>query len=145
MMDIQASLGLHQMKRIDDYLKRREEIWEMYNKAFSCLPVFCPAEPEKDTVHARHLYTLLIDTDKINKTRDTVQQELHELNIGTGIHFISLHLHDYYRKTYGFKPEDFPNSKWISERTISVPLSAKLNDDDVDTVIGAIEKTLTRP
>ena len=144
MMDIQASLGLHQMNRIDKYLKKREQIWETYNKAFSSLPVICPTDPEKDTVHARHLYTLLIDTEKINKTRDMVQQELHELNIGTGIHFISLHLHDYYRKTYGYKENDFPNAKWISERTISLPLSAKITDEDAEAVIGSVEKILTQ-
>jgi dTDP-4-amino-4,6-dideoxygalactose transaminase len=102
----------------------------------------CPAEPEKDTVHARHLYTLLIDTEKMNKTRDAVQQELHELNIGTGIHFISLHLHDYYRKTYGFKPDDFPNAKWVSERTLSLPLSPKLTDEDVVDVIRTVKEIL---
>lgn len=144
MMDIQASLGIHQMKRIDKYLKRRKEIWEKYNSAFSDLPVFCQPKPEKNTVHARHLYTLLIDIDKIKKTRDDVQQELHELNIGTGIHFISLHLHDYYRKTYGFKPDDFPNAKFISERTISLPLSAKLTDEDVEDVIDAIKNVVTK-
>jgi dTDP-4-amino-4,6-dideoxygalactose transaminase len=142
MMDIQASLGLHQMKRVNQYLKRREEIWERYNAAFSDLPVLCPAEPEKDTVHARHLYTLLIDTEKTNKTRDTVQQELHELNIGTGIHFISLHLHDYYRKTYGYKPDNFPNAKWISERTLSLPLSAKLSERDVEQVVTTVTEVL---
>jgi dTDP-4-amino-4,6-dideoxygalactose transaminase len=142
MMDIQASLGIHQMKRIDKYLKRRKEIWEKYNSAFSNLPVFCPAEPEKNTVHARHLYTLLIDIDKIKKTRDDVQQELHERNIGTGIHFISLHLHDYYRKTYGFNPDDFPNAKFVSDRTISLPLSAKLTDGDVGDVIEAVRGIL---
>ena len=67
MMDIQASLGIHQMKKIDTYLNRREEIWKMYNDSFSTLPVICPADPEKDTVHARHLYTLLIDIDTIKK------------------------------------------------------------------------------
>jgi len=142
MMDIQASMGIHQMKKIDKYLKRREEIWERYNSVFSSLPAFCPVEPEKNTVHARHLYTLLIDIDKIKKTRDDVQQELHELNIGTGIHFISLHLHDYYRKTYGFKPDDFPNAKFISDRTISLPLSAKLTDGDVEDVIEAAREII---
>ncbi len=142
MMDIQASLGIHQMKRIDKYLKRRKEIWEKYNSAFSNLPVSCPAQPEKNTVHARHLYTLLIDIDKIKKTRDDVQQELHELNIGTGIHFISLHLHDYYRKTYDFKPDDFPNAKFISDRTISLPFSAKLTDVDVGDVIEAVSEVV---
>jgi len=142
MMDIQASLGIHQLKRIDKYLKRREEVCGKYNSAFSNLPVSCPAEPEKNTVHARHLYTLLIDIDKIKKTRDDIQQELHELNIGTGIHFISLHLHDYYRKTYDFKPDDFPNAKYISDRTISLPFSAKLMDEDVEDVIEAVRGVL---
>jgi dTDP-4-amino-4,6-dideoxygalactose transaminase len=142
MMDIQASLGIHQLKRIDKYLKRREKIWEQYNKAFSKLPVICPIEPEKDTVHARHLYTLLLDIDRIGKSRNEVQQQLHELNIGTGIHFISIHLHDYYRKTYRFKPEDFPNAKFISERTLSLPFSAKLSDSDIDDVIKATVKVL---
>jgi dTDP-4-amino-4,6-dideoxygalactose transaminase len=139
MMDIQASLGIHQMKRVDHYMNRREEIWEQYNKAFSNLPVICPIEPEKDTVHARHLYTLLLDIDRIGKSRNELQQELHDLNIGTGIHFISIHLHDYYRKTYGFKPLDFPNANFISERTISLPLSPKLSKRDVEDVITAVK------
>lgn len=143
MMDIQASLGIHQMKKINEYLKRREEIWKMYNDAFSNLPVIRPTEPEGDTVHARHLYTLLIDIDKVKKTRNHVQQELHELNIGTGIHFISLHLHDYYRKTYGFKPDDFPNARFISDRTISLPFSAKLSNQDVQDVIEAVTHILS--
>jgi dTDP-4-amino-4,6-dideoxygalactose transaminase len=104
--------------------------------------VSCPAPPEHNTVHARHLYSLLIDIDKIKKTRDNVQQELHELNIGTGIHFMSLHLHDYYRKTYSFDPDDFPNAKWISDRTISLPLSAKLTDEDVEDVVKAARKVI---
>ena len=142
MMDIQASLGIHQMKRIDKYLKKREQIWEQYTEAFSKLPVICPMEPEKDTVHARHLYTLLLDIDRIGKSRNEVQQELHNLNIGSGIHFISIHLHDYYRKTYGFKPEDFPNAKFISDRTLSLPFSAKLSDRDINDLTKAVVKVL---
>ncbi len=143
MMDIQASLGIHQMKRVDKYLKRREEIWELYNGAFADLPVVTPAPPERDTVHARHLYTLLIDIKKAGMTRDEVQRRLHDMKIGTGIHFISLHLHEYYQKTFGFKPDDFPNAKFISERTLSLPLSAKLADKDVEAVISAVRKILS--
>lgn len=135
MMDIQASLGIHQLKRIDHYLERRKQIWDMYSTALSGLPVTCPTDPEKDTVHSRHLYTLLIDIDKVGKTRDQVQQQLHELNIGTGIHFVSLHLHDYYRKTYKLKPENFPTATFISNRTISLPFSAKLSEVDVKDII----------
>lgn len=142
MMDIQAAMGLHQLKRIDSYLKRREQIWKRYNETFSDLPVFLPAPVDPDTIHARHLYTLLLDIDRLSMSRDHFQQALYEMNIGTGIHYISLHLHDYYRNTYDFKPEDFPVAKFISERTISLPFSAKLTDNDVEDVIKSIRYLL---
>jgi dTDP-4-amino-4,6-dideoxygalactose transaminase len=142
MMDIQASLGIHQIKRVGKYLKRREEIWKQYDEAFADLPVIRPAPTEPDTIHARHLYTLLIDTDGTGMTRDQVQQRLHEMNIGTGIHFVSLHTHEYYRNRFEFKPGDFPNAKFISDRTISLPLSAKLTDRDVADVIEAVRRSL---
>lgn len=140
--DLQASLGIHQLPRIGKYLKRREEIWKRYDEAFADLPVITPAPPAPDTVHARHLYTLLIDAAAAGMTRDDVQQALHRENIGTGIHFIAVHLHKYYRETYGYTRGDFPNAEFISDRTISLPLSASLTDVDVDDVIAAVRKVL---
>ncbi|MCX8043578.1 MAG: DegT/DnrJ/EryC1/StrS family aminotransferase [Desulfobacterota bacterium] len=142
MMDLQAALGIHQLKRIETYLQRREEIWNRYDAAFRGLPVIVPAPPEPDTRHARHLYAPLLRLEELRVDRDTVQQELHRMNIGTGIHFISLHLHPYYRNTYGYKPDDFPNARYVSERTLSLPLSAKLSDDDVEDVITAFTSVL---
>lgn len=144
MMDIQAAIGIHQLKKVSIYLKRREEIWHKYNEAFSELPVIVPIPPEEDTVHARHLYTLLLDLDKLQQGRDTLQHALYNENIGTGIHFISLHLHKYYAKTYGYRCGDFPNAEFISERTISLPLSAKLSDQDVEDVITAVKRVVKR-
>lgn len=144
MMDIQAAMGIHQLKRIESYLKRREEIWKRYDEAFKDLPVQIPAAPEKETKHARHLYTILLKLEDLNADRDTVQQALYEENIGTGIHFVSLHLHPYYHDTYGYKRDDFPNSLYVSERTISLPLSAKLTDEDVRDVINAVTGVLDR-
>ena len=142
MTDMQASIGIHQLPRIDRYLERRQQIWEMYDVAFADLPVVTPLAPEPDTVHARHLYSILIDIDRIKISRDQVQQKLHEMNIGTGIHFVSLHLHEYFKKAFGFEPDDFPNAKYISERTISLPLSPKLTDEDVEDVISAVREVL---
>ncbi|RJP71103.1 MAG: DegT/DnrJ/EryC1/StrS family aminotransferase [Candidatus Abyssobacteria bacterium SURF_17] len=138
MMDIQAAIGVEQMKRVDKYLARRNEIWARYDDAFADLPVTRPEPPEPDTVHARHLYTLLLDIEKTGMTRDEFQQRLHDMNIGTGIHFISVHLHKYYRETFGYKRGDFPNAEWISDRTISLPLSARLTDKDVEDVAEAV-------
>ena len=70
--------------------------------------------------------------------------ELHERGIGTGVHYRALHLHQYYRERFGYKPEDFPNANWISERTFSIPLSATLSDDEVDRVISNINDLLRK-
>lgn len=143
MMDIQAALGIHQLSRVEKYLKRREEIWQRYDEAFSDLPVIIPAPPEPNTRHARHLYTLLLDIEQFGVDRDSFQQALYYENIGTGIHFISLHLHPFYKNTYGYKRGDFPNAEFISDRTISLPLSAKLSNEDVEDVVRAVKKIIT--
>jgi len=140
MTDMQASLGIHQLKRVEYNLKRREEIWSRYDESFKDLPFILPGKIEDDTRHARHLYTLLVDLDKIRINRDQFIEALHYENIGAGIHFISLHLHPYYKETYCYKKEDFPNAAFISDRTFSIPLSPKLTDKDVDDVIKAIKK-----
>jgi len=144
MMDIQASLGIHQLKRIENYYKRRKEIWQRYDEAFCNLPLDTPPPPEENTRHAYHLYTILLRLEELNTDRDTIQQVLFEEKIGTGIHFISLHLHPYYQKTFGFKKDDFPNAAYVSERTISLPFSANLSDEDVDDVITTVTKVLKK-
>ena len=142
MMDIQAAIGYHQLQRIGRYLGMREHIWQCYDEAFQDLRVTTPLPPEPDTVHARHLYTLLLDIDRLKITRDEFLQRMHERNIGTGVHFISVHQHPYYRETFGFQTNDFPTATYISERTVSLPLSAKLTDEDVADVIAAVREAL---
>ncbi len=142
MMDLQASLGVHQLARVEASLVRREEIWARYDQAFADLPVFLPAPAERDTRHARHLYTLLLDIDRLRATRDQVQLALHKQRIGTGVHYKAVHLHQYYRQTFSYKPGDFPNAAWISDRTLSLPLSPKLTQEDVESVVLAVRNTL---
>lgn len=142
MMDIQAAMGVHQLKRVNRYWKHRQYIWEKYNEAFNGHPCITPATPESDTRHAYHLYTPLIDIDKIGKSRDWVLDALTAENIGVGVHYLPVHLHPFYRKTFGWKEGDFPNAEWIGERTLSLPLSAALNEKDVDNVIEAFQKVL---
>lgn len=144
MMDIQAAIGLHQLARVDENLRRRNEIWHYYNEAFSEQPVGIPAPDEPNTVHARHLYTLMVDQDLCGISRDEFMQKLYQMNIGTGVHYFGVHLHPYYRDRFGFKPEDFPASTWISERTVSIPLSPKLTDLNVEQVINGVKRALSR-
>lgn len=138
MTDIQAALGIHQLPRVAENAKRRRDIWALYDNAFRDLPVIRPAPVQEHTVHARHLYTLLVGTDELGKTRDQVMNELIRLNIGTGVHYTALHLHPYYRLTFGHKRGDFPNAEFIGDRTLSLPFSGKLTDEDVSDVVNAV-------
>ena len=144
MMDLQAAIGIHQMVKFEKMQEARTKIWKRYDEAFKSLPLKIPAPPDNDTTHAHHLYTILCDLDKITVDRDRIQQALHKENIGTGIHFIAVPQHPYYRNTYGFTSGDFPNANQISDRTISLPLSAKLTAKDVDDVIEAVTKVFIR-
>lgn len=142
MMDIQAAIGIHQLRRIDDYWRRRQAIWHIYNEALRDLPVFLPAEPEENTRHAYHLYTLLLDLDKLKISRDQFLDEMTKRNLGVGVHYIALHLHPFYQKEFGYQEGDFPNAEWVSERTVSLPLSPKLTNADVNDVIAAVKDIL---
>lgn len=142
LMDLQAAIGIHQLKKFDKMQKRRKEIWDRYNEAFQDLPIELPSPVEKDTIHAFHLYGILVRLEKLKVKRDLILNALHKENIGSGVHFVSLHLHPYYKKLFHFKKNDFPNSTYISDRTISLPLSAKLKDKDVEDVINAVRKVL---
>ena len=143
MMDIQAAIGIHQLPRIDRYRETREKIWNKYNNSFRDLPVVTPASPEPDTRHAYHLYTLILDTDRTKITRDRFLEEMTRRNIGVGVHYVSLHLQPFYEKLYGYRPEDLPGSAWISERTVSLPLSAGMSEEDSEDVIEAVKDILS--
>jgi dTDP-4-amino-4,6-dideoxygalactose transaminase len=127
---------------VEANLGRRRQIWTRYDQAFAGLPVFVPAPEEEGTRHARHLYTLLLDIDRLRAGRDEIQAALHRQRIGTGIHYRALHMHHYYREAFGYAPGGLPNAGWISDRTLSLPLSPKLTDHDIETVIFAVRRTL---
>lgn len=142
MMDLQAAIGIHQLKRVESYWERRKQIWHIYNDAFSELPLGLPADPEQDTRHAYHLYTVLIDEEKTGISRDKFLDAMTAEGIGIGVHYMSIPEHPYYQETYGWRPEDYPNACRIGRQTVSIPLSAKLTDDDIRDVIRAVRKIL---
>jgi dTDP-4-amino-4,6-dideoxygalactose transaminase len=138
MMDLQAAIGIHQLNRVESNWLRRQQIWNMYNEAFADLPIGIPSLPEPDTRHAYHLYTVLVDEEKSGISRDDFLNAMTANNIGVGVHYISIPEHPYYRENFGWRPEDYPNAMRIGRQTSSLPLSAKLSDEDVRDVIGAV-------
>ena len=142
MMDIQAAIGIHQLSRVETYWQRRQEIWNRYNEAFADLPIGLPADPESDTRHAYHLYTILVDPEKTGISRNAFLDAMIAQNIGVGVHYQSIPEHPYYQERFGWKPEDYPNAMRIGRQTVSLPLSAKFSERDVEDVNTAVRKII---
>jgi dTDP-4-amino-4,6-dideoxygalactose transaminase len=138
MMDLQAAIGIHQLQRIDQYWKRRREIWQCYNEAFASLPLTLPADPEPETRHAYHLYTILVDEERTSIGRDAFLNAMTARNIGVGVHYLSIPEHPFYQQTFGWKPDDYPNAMQVGRQSVSLPLSAKLTERDVEDVIDGV-------
>jgi len=135
MMDLQAAIGIHQLNRVEAAWKRRTEIWSRYQGAFADLPVGRPEEPEADTRHGYHLYTLTIDSDAVGMSRDEFLAQMQEAGIGVGVHYQCLASHPYYQERFGWRPEDYSVAYAFGEATVSLPLSSKLTDGEVDYII----------
>jgi len=94
--------------------------------------------------HACHLYIVILDLERLAVSRDEFVHMLKAENIGTGIHFISVHLQLYYQRRFRYRREDYPNAAWLSERIVSLPLFAQMTEDDVLDVACAVRKVVGR-
>jgi dTDP-4-amino-4,6-dideoxygalactose transaminase len=146
MMDIQAAIGLQQLARVEAMQAHRERLWRRYDAELADLPLTRPASPaqhdagEPSPTYAFHLFTILVDEALCGWTRDDLAAALRERGVATSIHFRALHLHRYYAERYGFRRGMFPNAEFVSDRTLSLPLSPGLDDADVDRVITVLRE-----
>jgi dTDP-4-amino-4,6-dideoxygalactose transaminase len=142
MMDIQAAIGMHQIKRVELNWLRRREIWQRYCEAFSDLPLIAPSTVGEDCRHGYHLFTIRVAKKQCGMGRDAFLGAMTWNNIGVGVHYLSIPEHPYYQKRFGWRPEDYPHSMKIGRETISLPLSAKLTDKDAGDVISTVRSIL---
>ena len=139
--DIAASLGIHQLKKVEQFQKRREEIANYYNENLKELPLTLPPMPLNGDVHAWHLYVIQLNKD-LPLSRDRFIELMYESGIGCGVHYIPLHLHPYWRDTYILTPEMFPVSQRIYEQSVSLPIYSKMTDEDMQRVVSTVAKIL---
>jgi dTDP-4-amino-4,6-dideoxygalactose transaminase len=142
MMDIQAAIGLQQLARLAQMHARRAAISARYDAALAGLPLRLPAPVDGGSVHAHHLYPVLVDVAAAGLSRDQLQARLAERGISTSVHFRAIHLHPYYRERFGFTRGMFPVAESVSDTTLSLPVSPALSDGDVDRVIEALHDCL---
>jgi dTDP-4-amino-4,6-dideoxygalactose transaminase len=139
MMDLQASIGIHQLNRVEKMWGQRELIWNRYQNELNDLPITLPSSIlDFDSKHAYHLFTILIDPNNSGITRDNFLVEMTKLNIGLGVHYRSIPEFSYYQNRFNWRPQNWPNSYKVGQQTVSLPLSPKMTSSDVDDVICSV-------
>jgi len=140
MTDIQAALGIHQLRKLDAFQARRTHIANQYNALFADVPELIRPPEREETVHAWHLYPIRIHLDRVTIDRAQFIDELRERGIGTSVHFIPIHLHPYYRDALSLGPGDFPVAEKVYENLISLPIYPRMDDDAVERVAAAVRE-----
>lgn len=137
MIDLQAALGIHQLRRVSGNWEHLKSIWARYQEALATAPVGLPPDPEPDIRHSYHLFTITID-DRSGMSRDQFLDSMIHMGIGVGVHYLSVPEHPVYQSRFGWRPEAWPIAERVGRQTASLPLSPKLTHADVERVIGAV-------
>jgi dTDP-4-amino-4,6-dideoxygalactose transaminase len=138
MTDIAAALGIEQLKKCDAFYQARLRIAERYDQAFADLPEIETPGDSSGLQHAWHLYIIQLNPDRLRTNRRDFIKALNSRKIGTSVHFIPLHLHPFYKQTYGYQASDFPQASTAFDRIVSLPIYPMMTERDVSCVIGAV-------
>ncbi|MBW2146636.1 MAG: DegT/DnrJ/EryC1/StrS aminotransferase family protein [Deltaproteobacteria bacterium] len=139
MTDIQAALGLVQLRKVERLWKVRTELFSVYDEAIEGLDEVVPLKREvPEGRHAHHLYVILFRDEMLDTTRDVIMNEIQARGVGIGIHFRALHLHPFYRDRFGFRPGLFPVAEDASRRILSLPLYPGMSKEDVERAAGVL-------
>jgi perosamine synthetase len=142
--DLAAALGIEQLKKCERFWEARKKIAAVYDQGFAALPEIHRPARAPYSQHAWHLYVIQLETEKLTKDRAEFISILKNKGIGTSVHFIPLHMHPYYRDTFGYKPQDFPTASRIFERIISLPIYPAMSEQSVQRVITAVKSSVEK-
>ena len=137
--DIQCALGISQLRKLPGWITRRREIAKRYDNAFAGNLYVKPLETKSSAFHAYHLYVIQLSLEKLKVSKNEVFTFLQNAGIGVNVHYIPVHLHPFYRKTFGTSTGLCPVAEAAYERILSLPIFPRMTDKDVTKVIGAID------
>lgn len=138
MSNIQAALLINQIDRLEDLLKERESIAKLYDGGLDRNFYIRKPSVVSDTKHARHLFTIWVNSEK----RDGYMDKLQDVGIGVAVNYRPIHLMKYYKQKYGYKPGDFPVAEKIGASTISLPFYPKLKTEEIDYIIKTVNRII---
>ena len=143
MTDIQAAMGIHQLKKLDRFIDTRARYAGLYSEAFADMPEIELPVVHPDRKHAWHLYVVRLALERLTVDRAQFIEELRARNIGTSVHFIPVHLQPYYQERFGYRLGDLKHAESLYERIVSLPLYPGMNDEDVEYVIHAVRDVIS--
>lgn len=138
MMDLQAAIGIHQLRRLEENWKRRKLLWERYQSDLADSALRLPAMPESNIRHAYHLFTAFVEPERMSISRDAFLSALNAQGIGAGVHYLSVAEHSFYQEKYAWQPDMWPVAMKLGRNTVSLPLSAALSEHDYSKVVAAV-------
>jgi len=144
MPDISASIGIHQLRKVNQFYELRKRYATMYDEAFKKFPEIETLVARSYAKPAYHIYIIALRLDRLTISRDRFVDEIQARGIGVGVHYVGLHLQPFYRKEFHTQPEDYPVATDYSERVLTLPLYPKMTAEDVNRVIDAVSDIINR-
>ena len=144
MSDLNASIGLHQIKKVERFMTLRKKYVSMYDRAFADVAELETLAVRDYATHAHHLYVISLHLERLTIDRDGFLDAIQSTGIGVALHYVALHLQPYYVKNFNTKPQDFPIASNYSERVITLPLYPKMSSADVERVIGTVKDLIKK-
>jgi dTDP-4-amino-4,6-dideoxygalactose transaminase len=143
MTDIQAAMGIHQLKKLDGFIETRARYARMYTEAFADLAEVATPLVHADRKHAWHLYIIKLALERLTIDRAQFIEKLFAEKIGTSVHFIPVHLHPYYRERFGYQRGDLKQAEYFYDQIVSLPLYPSMTEDDIQDVIRVVRNTIS--
>ncbi len=142
--DIQSSLGIVQLRKLEDMWRKRKAIAGRYDRAFKDREEVTVPFRKSDRVSSWHLYPIKLYLKALSIDRNEFIEELAKRGVSASVHFIPLYRHPFYRRRFGYRVKQFPDSEWVYQRIISLPIYPSMTEAETDWVIGAIDDVVTK-
>jgi perosamine synthetase len=139
MADIAAAIGIHQLRKADRFHRRRTELAGLYGESLKEVEEIILPQVQPNRIHSWHLYVIRLKLDRLKIDRARFITELTQRGVGTSVHWLPLHMHPYYRETYGYAPEDLPVACSLYPEIITLPIYPDMTGDDVAYVCDSIK------
>lgn len=141
--DLQAAIGIHQLRRLDEFIARRAQLARLYDAGLAEVPELQPLGRAAYPIrHAHHLYVVRTEPGRLRIDRDGLMAEVMSAGVGLGLHFTAVHELSYYRRRFGDLRAELPVASDVSARIFSLPLYPSLSDEDVDSVVEILRRTV---